>query len=150
MTNLELLPLASPMFESGPPREDAVELARVVDRGIRESESIDLSKLCITPGEKYGWYLLMCMFLTMAEYYGCRFAWRHSSSSDSKIACKAFDVGEDIPVPMRDVPVAVTAVEIGGTIMLDPSLNETEHSRDKIDCYFKPGRRYFRYAKERC
>jgi len=52
MTNLELLPLASPMFESGPPREDAVELARVVDRGIRESESIDLSKLCITPGEK--------------------------------------------------------------------------------------------------
>ena len=51
-TAAEFVPLASPDFESGPPREDAIELARVVDRGIRESQVIQLEKLCIAPGEK--------------------------------------------------------------------------------------------------
>ncbi|MCD6088971.1 exosome complex protein Rrp42, partial [Candidatus Bathyarchaeota archaeon] len=51
-TNAEFVPLASPEFEAGPPTEDSVELARVVDRGIRESKAIDLKKLCIIPGKK--------------------------------------------------------------------------------------------------
>jgi exosome complex component RRP42 len=51
-TAAEFIPLASPDFESGPPREDAIELARVVDRGVRESQVIQLEKLCINPGEK--------------------------------------------------------------------------------------------------
>src|SRR4030067_1125763 len=37
MVGAEFSPIASPDFEKGPPAEDAVELARVVDRGIRES-----------------------------------------------------------------------------------------------------------------
>lgn len=49
---LELTPLASPLFEVGPPQPTEIELARVVDRGIRESHCVDLSALCITPGEK--------------------------------------------------------------------------------------------------
>ncbi|WP_414838271.1 exosome complex protein Rrp42 [Candidatus Nanosalina sp. VS9-1] len=52
VTNAELAPMADREFESGPPQEDGVELARVVDRGIRESEAIDLQDLCIEPGEK--------------------------------------------------------------------------------------------------
>ncbi|RLF54901.1 MAG: RNA-binding protein, partial [Thermoplasmata archaeon] len=51
-TSAELPPIASPTFETGPPREDAIELARVVDRGIRESKFIKLDQLCITPGEE--------------------------------------------------------------------------------------------------
>jgi exosome complex component RRP42 len=51
-TAAELIPLASPDFEAGPPRENAIELARVVDRGIRESNVIELEKLCLEPGEK--------------------------------------------------------------------------------------------------
>jgi len=51
-TAAEFIPMASPDFESGPPREDAIELARVVDRGVRESQVIQLDKLCITPAEK--------------------------------------------------------------------------------------------------
>ena len=55
MTNTELRPMASPTFEKGPPSEDSVEVSRVVDRGIRESNCIDLDKLCIEEGEKvYG------------------------------------------------------------------------------------------------
>jgi len=52
MVNAELGPIASPDFESGPPDEQSVELARVVDRGVRESKVIDMKKLCIEPGEK--------------------------------------------------------------------------------------------------
>jgi exosome complex component RRP42 len=50
--NAELVPLASPNFEPGPPDESSIELARVVDRGIRESKCVDTDKLCIAPGKK--------------------------------------------------------------------------------------------------
>src|SRR3989339_530262 len=45
MVNAEFTPLASPEFEPGPPSIDSIELARVVDRGIRESHVIDFHKL---------------------------------------------------------------------------------------------------------
>ena len=50
--NAELVPLAAPNFEPGPPDENSIELARIVDRGIRESKAIDTAKLCIEPGKK--------------------------------------------------------------------------------------------------
>lgn len=52
MVNVEMLPLSSPKFEGGPPGIDAIELARVVDRAVRESKAIDLKGLCLVPGEK--------------------------------------------------------------------------------------------------
>ena len=50
--NAELLPLASTSFEPGPPDERGVELARVVDRSIREGGVLDLKRLCLVEGEK--------------------------------------------------------------------------------------------------
>ncbi|PIZ53690.1 RNA-binding protein, partial [Candidatus Woesearchaeota archaeon CG_4_10_14_0_2_um_filter_33_10] len=52
MINAELMPLSNPDFEPGPPAIQAIELARVVDRGIRESGTIDTKKLCIKKEEK--------------------------------------------------------------------------------------------------
>ncbi len=52
MVNSELTPLSNPRFESGPPSAESIELARVVDRGIRESEAIDTKTLCLEKGEK--------------------------------------------------------------------------------------------------
>lgn len=52
IVNSELYPIASSAFELGPPSEDAIELARIVDRGVRESNAIDMEKLCIVEGEK--------------------------------------------------------------------------------------------------
>ncbi|MFH8080384.1 MAG: exosome complex protein Rrp42 [Candidatus Aenigmatarchaeota archaeon] len=57
-THAEFAPIAHPEFLPGPPSEDATELARVVDRGIRESKCIDLEKLCIVEGQKvWGVYI---------------------------------------------------------------------------------------------
>ncbi len=50
--NAELAPMADREFEAGPPGEEGTELARVVDRGIRESEAVNFEKLCIKKGEK--------------------------------------------------------------------------------------------------
>lgn len=52
----ELLPLASPLFERGPPDEQSIELARVVDRGIRHADCIQTKRLCIK--EKEAVYIL--------------------------------------------------------------------------------------------
>ncbi len=52
MVGAELIPLASPDFESGPPRIESIELARVVDRGVRESKCLDFKSMCIKSGEK--------------------------------------------------------------------------------------------------
>ena len=56
MVNVELLPLSHPDYEPGPPGIKAIELARVIDRGIREAKAIDMKKLCIKPGEK-AWFV---------------------------------------------------------------------------------------------
>lgn len=47
MCGAEFTPMSSPDFESGPPSPEAIELARVVDRGIRESHCLEVSKLAI-------------------------------------------------------------------------------------------------------
>ena len=52
MVSADLLPLASPRYESGPPKFNAIELPRLVDRMIRESGMINFEKLCIKKGEK--------------------------------------------------------------------------------------------------
>src|SRR3989338_3326368 len=52
MVTAELLPLSSKRFEPGPPSIGSIELARIIDRMIRESKFIELEKLCITEGEK--------------------------------------------------------------------------------------------------
>jgi len=52
MVSCELLPIAHKTIESGPPGINAIEISRVIDRGIRESGAIDVKSLCIVPGEK--------------------------------------------------------------------------------------------------
>ena len=67
MVNAELSPLSSPEFEAGPPGMKAVELARVVDRGIREAKAIDLKKLCLEPGEK-AWQKKYCINIVLKNF----------------------------------------------------------------------------------
>lgn len=61
MTTAELHPMASESYEIGKPGIESVELARVIDRGIRESGFIDFEKLCIKEGEKV-WQVFIDIF----------------------------------------------------------------------------------------
>lgn len=123
-TSAELVPMASPTFEPGPPREGAIELARVVDRGIREAETVDLGKLCIIEGEKV-WVIFLDMHvldydgnLFDACSYGALAALTNAVIPASRVN------GEDIPLEVQHHPISITAVKIQDVILFDPSLDE--------------------------
>ncbi len=129
-TNAELVPLASPTFEPGPPDENGIELARVVDRGIRESGCIDLEKLCIAEGEKV-W--IVFVDIHVLDYDGNLF----DASSLGAIAAlldARFPKVEDDRIiypektnqrlPIVEKPIETTFAKIGDKIILDPNLDE--------------------------
>ncbi|KAH7560655.1 hypothetical protein JRO89_XS10G0063000 [Xanthoceras sorbifolium] len=47
----EFSPMADPSFEPGRPGESAVELGRIIDRGLRESRAVDTESLCVLAGK---------------------------------------------------------------------------------------------------
>ncbi|MBA0581994.1 hypothetical protein Goarm_021281 [Gossypium armourianum] len=47
----EFSPMADPSFEAGRSGESAVELGRIIDRGLRESRAVDTESLCIVAGK---------------------------------------------------------------------------------------------------
>uniref|UniRef100_A0A7N0TIL2 Protein ECERIFERUM 7 n=2 Tax=Kalanchoe fedtschenkoi TaxID=63787 RepID=A0A7N0TIL2_KALFE len=47
----EFSPMADPSFEPGRPGEFAIELGRIVDRGLRESRAVDTESLCVLAGK---------------------------------------------------------------------------------------------------
>ncbi|MHC1582341.1 MAG: exosome complex protein Rrp42, partial [Candidatus Syntropharchaeia archaeon] len=134
ITNAELVPLASPTFEPGPPNEDAIELARVVDRGVRESGAVDLEKLCIEEGEIV-WIIFIDIHvldddgnLTDASSLGAIAALLNTTIPNER-----YEIAEkDEKLPIRDIPIAVTSVEFEGEIMVDPSLDEENIASSKL------------------
>lgn len=132
-TAAELNPLASPDFESGPPREDAIELARVVDRGIRESEVIELDKLCIEPNEKI-WIVFIDIHII--DYDGNLFDAASLAALaailTAKVPAKRFELGEDYPLPVKDPPISCTSVKFNDVMIMDPSLDEEEIAEARI------------------
>jgi len=129
VVNAELVPVASPTFEPGPPNENAIELARVVDRGIRESHCIDLESLCIQEGKEV-WMVNIDIHvldhdgnLIDASAIGAIAALLTTKIPKYENGKINTDVHErDLPV--RDVPVAITTVKIGDKLLIDPNVEE--------------------------
>ena len=132
-TAAELIPLASPDFEAGPPREDAIELARVVDRGIRESELIEVDKLCIEPGEKV-WMVFIDIHIL--DFDGNLFDAASLASLaallTTNVPAERFDLGEDYPLPLKEPPISCTSVKYNGVVVMDPSLDEEEIAEARL------------------
>nr|WP_304364485.1 exosome complex protein Rrp42 [Methanosarcina sp. KYL-1] len=133
ITNLELNPIASPSFEPGPPREEGIEMARVVDRGIRESGAIDIKKLCITEGESV-WIVFIDVHVLNDEGNiidaSCLAA--IAALMTTMVPNKQHGLGEDVPLAMKEMPVGVTLAKIGGKLMVDPSLDEEAVCESKL------------------
>lgn len=130
VTSAEYLAMAAPEFEPGMPGEDEIELARVVDRGIRESKAIDLEKLCIVPGEKV-WTVFVDIFVinhdgnlidasALAAIAALLNTKMPSLDKDGNIdRTKKTD-----PLPMRDIPIAVTFRKHKESIVVDTTAIE--------------------------
>jgi len=127
----EVLPTASPYIEPGPPDEETVELARVVDRGIRESEMLDLTKLVLISGETVYVIFVDCSVINAdgnlfdATSYAVVSALLNSKLPVFEIRDrKVVDTGEKQNPPITTLPVSITAVRIGDSIILDPTAEE--------------------------
>jgi exosome complex component RRP42 len=131
VVNAEILPLASPYAEPGPPSEEAIELARVVDRGVRESGMVDLTKLCLIEGKSVVTVFVDCNVMNVdgnlfdATSYAVVSALRTARMKQYAVeGDKAVAKEEWIPVPVERNPVSVTMARIGSTLVVDPNSEE--------------------------
>jgi len=133
MTSLELNPIASPSFEPGPPREGAIEMARVVDRGIRESGSIDVKKLCITEGESI-WKAFIDIHVLNDDgnIIDASCLGAIGALMTTMVPNEMVGIGEDVPLAMKEMPVGVTIAKIGGKLMVDPGRYEKAVCETKL------------------
>ncbi|MBM3896419.1 MAG: exosome complex protein Rrp42 [Thaumarchaeota archaeon] len=130
----EILPLAHPDAEPGPPGEDVIELARVVDRGIRESGMIDMSQLVL---EKDKSVIGIFADNSVVDHNGNLFDACSYATTAAILSCKVpkWEIKNDVPVlveghesnpPITTIPVSVTMGRIGEHILVDPNAEEWE------------------------
>jgi exosome complex component RRP42 len=127
----EVLPTASSHVEPGPPDEEAIELSRVVDRGVRESKMLDLDKLALVPGKIVYTIFVDCSIINSD---GNLLDATSYAVVAALLTCKlpifvvendrVVDTGSIMPPPITTVPISVTAVRIGDSVLLDPTMEE--------------------------
>ena len=128
----EMLPLSHPSVETGPPGPHVIELARVVDRGIRESHMIDVSQLVIKENKSVvgvfadnvvvdydGNLFDACSFAATAALLSTK-----SPKWEFKDDAPALVEGSEADLPVGTIPVSVTMVRIGQHILVDPNADE--------------------------
>ena len=138
MVNAELSPVASEDFEPGPPSERAVELARVVDRGIRESHCINLEKLCVKEKELVwmvnvdlqiindaGNLIDLCGIGAITALLTCRIP----KTEGDKVL---FGELTDQVLPVVDIPIPITVCKTGNVLIVDPTLKEEESIENRV------------------
>lgn len=129
--NSEFRPIASPNFRAGPPGEKSIELSRVVDRGIRESNAVDLEKLCIIPGKKVfvifidisilnhdGNLIDASAIASLAALLNTKFSNYEVKNDEIKIKTGYTQL------PVLNHPITVTVAKIEDKLVIDPSLEE--------------------------
>ncbi len=128
----EILPLADPHVEPGPPSEEVIELARVVDRGIRETEMIDLHQLVLIENKSVvGIFIDSSIIDSDGNLFdACSYA---SVSAILSSTIPKYEIKDEAPVlvegvtskpPVKTLPVSVTMARIDDYIIVDPTKDE--------------------------
>jgi len=141
MVSGDLLPLASPRFESGPPGFDAIELPRLIDRAIRSSGLIEFEKLVITKGEKV-WTIIVDVYPinddgslidagTTAAFAALKDAYFPELDKDGNIDYEK-KTKKKLPLVKDIFPISFTFHKLGDSLILDPTREEEEASDTRI------------------
>jgi exosome complex component RRP42 len=136
MVSAELLPLAHAEFESGPPSPESIELARVVDRGIRAAECVDLTKLFIEEGKAWS----MFIDLYVLNYNGNLFDASTIAAMAGLASTKVpkFEDGKAVyeerttPLELKNYVVSTTFGKVDGALLLDPNIHEEAASSARV------------------
>ncbi len=148
MTTMELLPLSSEEFDYGPPRINAIEIARIVDRGIRESGLINFKKLCIKKGEKV-WNVFIDIYsinddgnlLDASCFAGiAALLTAKMPKYDEKQEKVCFGELTSKKLPLtKNIPLNLTFHKISKAIILDPSKEEEDSSETRFSLALSQG-----------
>jgi len=141
MVTAELLPMSSSRFESGPPSIESIELARILDRMVRESKFIELEKLCIKEGEKV-WNIFIDIYSMNADGNLLDAAGIGVIAALKTARIPKYDEKEEkvvygewtkdkIPVK-KDTPLSITFHKIGEQIIVDPTQEEEDASETRV------------------
>ena len=136
----ELLPLSHPTVETGPPQPHVIELARVVDRGIRESHMIDVTQLVI---EKDKSVIGVFADNVVVDYDGNLFDACSYAATAALLTSKTpkwnwvdekpvLAEGDSTQLPVSTIPVSVTMAKIGNYIVVDPNGDEWDSMDARI------------------
>ncbi|MFH1398897.1 MAG: exosome complex protein Rrp42 [Candidatus Woesearchaeota archaeon] len=130
MVGAELIPLSNPEFEAGPPTIQGVELARVVDRGIREGQALNFKELCIKPGEKC-WIVSIDIVslndagnLIDASALASLAAIMDTKLPEIKDGAVDYKHKTEKGLNLTKFPIAVTVIKIGDSFLIDPTSEE--------------------------
>jgi exosome complex component RRP42 len=133
--NAELSPISSPSRESGPPGPQAVELARVVDRGIRESKVVPMDdpKLCVIPGKKV-WIIFVDVYILDDGGNLIDAAALAAMAALANTRLRKVVIDEELeevtlleetdPLPLNGSVVSLSFAKINGKLLFDPDLVE--------------------------
>jgi exosome complex component RRP42 len=124
-THLDLSPIALYNFGQANTRPRETELARVIDRGIRQSQCFDLKEMCITPGEEV---ITTYIDLLVVNYDGNIYDAGNlaglAALTNSTIPFSKFNGGDDRALDIRHLPISSTFARIDKKILLDPTYLE--------------------------
>ena len=134
----ELSPLSSDRFESGPPGIQAIELARIIDRGIRNSEFIDMKKLCIKEKEKV-WSVSLDIYpindsgsLIDAAFIASVVALKEAFIPEYKDDEVQYGELSNKKLPLREMPINTTVYKIDNKFVLDPLTEEEDAANTRL------------------
>ncbi|MBR9706302.1 exosome complex protein Rrp42 [Candidatus Pacearchaeota archaeon] len=152
ITGMEFSPMCGERYEGGPPKINAIETARVVDRGIRESGFIDWKKLCIKEGETV-WSVAIDIYCVNddgnvldASSIGAVAALMMTRFPvyDEKEEKVKFGEWTNDPLPLTEkVPFAMTIYKVGDKLLADPNREEEDAAKARVTLAIsKPGKEY--------
>ncbi|PSC74884.1 exosome complex component RRP45A isoform X1 [Micractinium conductrix] len=139
--NVEFSPMASPAFEPGRPGEDAIEVARLVERGLRETRAVDLEALVVLAGRKV-WHLRVDVHVldhqgNLADACGLAalaalMAFRRPDVTG--ITVHPPEQREPVPLSIHHLPLPISFAlfEEGELLLVDPSLKEEAAAAGKL------------------
>ena len=138
ISNAELLPTASPTFETGPPDENSIEFARTVDRAVRSAECVDVKSFFISEGKVLALFLDLYVLDHTGNYTDAGTMAATAALLDAKLP--KIEGGKIVrgeysgPLNPTALPISNTFVKIGSHWLLDPSREEemVEESRITI------------------
>jgi exosome complex component RRP42 len=141
MVTAEFLTMSSPRLDLGPQPFESLELARVIDRGIRESHFIDLKKLCIKKGEKV-WNVMIDIYsinddgnLLDAAGIGAIAALKTARIPryNEETGKPIFGEWTDEKIPLsKETPISLTVHKIGDSLIIDPTKEEEDISETRV------------------